>query len=151
MGFLLHNGNSCLVAWRVDSGNEPPVEPADETLFEGRNFAGRAVSAEDDLFAVVVKGIKGVEEFFLALLTFPQELNIVDYQRINSTKLALKAGQISFLDCSNKPVDEIFTTQKLDDLAIKFPLGFETDSLQEMGFSQAGVAVNKKWVVGIAW
>jgi len=44
------------------------------------------------LFAVIIKGIKGVEEFLLTVLTFPQELNVVDYQSINGTKLALKTG-----------------------------------------------------------
>ena len=88
----MHDGNSCLIARRVDSGDQAPVESADKALLEGRNLAGRAVGTEDDLFAVVIKGIKGVKELLLTLLTFAQELDVVDYQHIDGAKLALKAG-----------------------------------------------------------
>ncbi len=70
-----------------------------------------------------------MKKFLLAVFTLPQELNVVDYQYVDSAKLALKAGRISFLDCPYKSVDEIFTTQELDDRVIKPSLGFETDGM----------------------
>jgi len=48
------------VARRVYSGNQPPVESAYKALLKGRNFAGRAVSTEYDLFAAIIKGVKGL-------------------------------------------------------------------------------------------
>src|SRR4030042_5505508 len=80
MGLFLHYGHSCLVARRIDPGNQAPVESANEAFLERWNLAGSAIGAENNLFAVVVKGIKRMEEFLLAIFTFPQELNIVDYQ-----------------------------------------------------------------------
>ena len=109
VGFLLDNRNSCIVARRVDSGNQSPVESADKTLFKRRNLTRRAVGAQDDLFTVIIKGIKGFKEFFLTLLAFAQKLNIVDYQRFDRAKLALKTSQISLLYRSYISVDKFFT------------------------------------------
>ena len=91
-----------------------------------------------------------MEEFLLAVLTFPQELNIVDYQRIDGAKLTLKAGQISFFDSPYKPVDEIFTAQELDNRVIEPSLRLETDGMQKMRLAQSGTSVYKKWIVSVS-
>jgi hypothetical protein len=150
MRFFLHDCNPCLVAWRVNSGDQAPVKSADKALFERGNLGRGAIGTKNDLFAVIIKGIKGVEEFFLALLAFAQELDVVDYQHIDSAELALKAGQVSFFDTPDKSVDKLFTTQELDYRTIEFSLGFKADRLQKMGLAQAGIAVDKKRIVGIS-
>lgn len=101
------------------------------------------------MFAVVIKGVKGVEEFFLALLAFAQELNVVDYEHINGSKLTLKTGQISLLDGPDKSVDEIFTAQEPDYFAVGFLSCLVTDSVQEVSFSQTRITVKKKRIVCI--
>ena len=91
MCLLLHYSSSCLVARRVDSRYKSPTESADEPFFEGRNLAGGTIGTENDLFAVVVQGVKSVEKFFLALLALAEKLHIIDDKRIDSPELALKA------------------------------------------------------------
>lgn len=34
VGFFLHDGDSCFVAWRIDSGDESPFESTDESFFK---------------------------------------------------------------------------------------------------------------------
>ena len=109
MSFFLDNSNPGVVTWGVDSCDQSPVESADKPLLERRYLGGRAICAEDYLLAVIIEGVKGMEEFLLALLAFAQELDVVDYEDINGSKLVLKAGQISLFDCANEPVDEVLT------------------------------------------
>ena len=108
MRLFLHYRDSRLVTRRVYSGYQAPVEPADESLFERRYFAGRAVGAEDDLFAVAVQGVEGVEKFLLALLAFPQKLHVIDNKGIDGAEPALEAGQIALFDCLDKTIHKFF-------------------------------------------
>ncbi len=107
VSFFLDDSNPRIVAWRVDSCDQSPVKSADKSLLKRRYLGRRAVCAEDDLLAVIVEGVKGMEEFLLALLAFAQELDVVNYQSIDGSKLALKAGQISLFDCTDKAVNEV--------------------------------------------
>ncbi len=91
-----------------------------------------------------------MEELFLTLLTFSKKLNIVDNKRIDSAKLALKAGQIPSLDCSDESVDELFTAQKLNYRLINFLPDLVTNSVQKVGLTKARTAVKKKGIVSIA-
>jgi len=106
MRFFLHDGDSRLVTRRVDSGYQAPVEPADESLFERGYFAGGAVGAEDDLFAIAVQRVEGVEKFLLALLAFPQKLHVINNKGIDGAEAALETGQITLFDCLNETVYE---------------------------------------------
>jgi len=107
VGLFLDDCNSRVVAWRVDSCDQSPVKSADKPLLKRRYLGGRAVCAEDDLLSVIVECVKGVEEFLLALLAFSQELDVVNYEGIDGSELALKAGQISLFNCTDKAVDEV--------------------------------------------
>ncbi len=71
-----------------------------------------------------------MEEFLLTLLTLTQELDVIDNERINGAKLALKTSQVSLLDRSYKSIDEIFAIQQLDYRAIESLLSFATDGVQ---------------------
>ena len=99
--------NAGLVARRVNSGDEAPVEPAYKPFFKRWYFAWRAVGAENYLFAVAIKRVERVEKLFLALLAFAEELDIVDYNGIDRAKSALKAGQVALLDCLDEAIDEL--------------------------------------------
>ena len=109
MRLFLHDCDSRFVARRVNSCYQSPVEPADETFFERWYLDGRAVGAEDDLFAAAVEGIKRVEELLLALLCFTQKLHIVNNKSIHRAEPALEAGQVALFDCLYETVYEFLT------------------------------------------
>jgi len=91
-----------------------------------------------------------MEKFLLALFALPEELDIIDDEHVNTAKLSLETEQITFLDCVDESVYEVFTTEQLNDCVGELSPRFAADGLQEMGFSEAGIAIDKKRVVGIA-
>ncbi len=91
-----------------------------------------------------------MEKLLLALLPFTQKLDIIDNQHINRAKLALKANQITLFYCPDEPVDKIFAAEELYHGIIEPASGLEANRLQKMGFTQAGAAINKQWIISIA-
>lgn len=134
---LLDDCDAGLVAGGIDSGDEAPVESADQAIFEGRDLSRWAVAAEDDLFAVVVQCVECVEELLLAMLSLAEELDVVDDEHIYGAELALEAGQVAGLDGPDEAVDELFATEELDYGAVGFRVRIETDGVKEVGLSEA--------------
>jgi len=147
---FLYDCYSCLIAWRVDFCHQTPVESADKPLLQRWYLSGWTVGAEDDLFAVVIKGVKSVKEFLLALLSLAQKLHIVDYKHIYRAKLAVKAGQLPLLYRRDESVHEIFAAEQLNYQLIESLSGFTADRVQQMCFSQPRIAVNKKRIICIS-
>ncbi len=151
MGLLADDCDPRIMAGRVDSGYKAPVEPADKAVFEARDVGWCAVGAEYYLPAIVIEGIEGMEEFLLALLALTEELDVVDDEHIDGAELALKAGEVALLDCADEAVDEIFAAQKLNYHFAVPAFAFFADGVQEVRFAEAGIAVKKERIVGIAW
>ena len=107
VGLFLYDCDSCFIAWRIEACDEAPFESADEAVLKGRQLGGCAVGGEDDLLAVVVERVEGVEEFFLAVLAFAEELDVVDYEHVNGAAVGLKFLQRSFFDCGDEGVYEL--------------------------------------------
>ncbi len=147
VGLFLYYCDSCFVAGRIEACDEAPLEPADEAVLKGRQLGGCAVGGEDDLLAVVVERVEGVEEFFLAVLAFAEELDVVDYEHVNGAAVALKLGEGSFFDCGDEGVYELFAAQEPDEGIGEFFLCFAADGVEEMCFSESDAAVEKQWVV----
>ena len=107
VGLFLYDRDSCFIAGRIEACDETPFEPADEAVLKGGQLGGCAVGGEDDLLAVVVERVEGVEEFFLAVLAFTEKLDVVDYEHVNGAAVGLKFLQRSFFDCGDEGVYEL--------------------------------------------
>ena len=147
VGLFLYDCDSCFVAGRIEAGDEAPFESADEAVLKRGQLGGCTVGGEDDLLAVVVERVEGVEEFFLAVLPLAEELDVVDYEHVNGAAVALKLGEGSFFDCGDEGIYELFATQEADEGIGEFFLCFAADGVEEMCFSESDAAVEKQWVV----
>ena len=107
VGLFLHDRDPCFVAGRIKACDKTPFEPADEAVLKRGYLGGCAVGGEDDLLAVVVERVEGVEEFFLAVLAFAEELDVVDYEHVNGAAVGLELLQGSFFDCGDEGVYEL--------------------------------------------
>lgn len=147
---LFYYRDTCIVTWRVNTSNESPTESANKPFFECRDVGGTAVAAEYYLPAVVVKCVKRVEEFPLALLAVAKELDVVDYESFDVSELVLKAREVALLNGPDKTVDEFLAAQKGNGTTRAVGIQGVTYGVQQVSFSQATVAVDKQGVVGIA-
>ena len=59
-------------------GNQPPLEPGSQSVFEGGELFGRAVGRDDDLLVGVVQRVEGVEELLLDTFLALDELDVID-------------------------------------------------------------------------
>ena len=84
-----------------------------------------------------------MKKFLLALFTFTQKLNIVDYKGINSPELVLEAGQIALFNGPYESIDKLFTAKEPDGGICKFPFRFVADRMLQMCFTQTDIAVQK--------
>src|SRR5690606_36897745 len=60
-----------------------PLEPADKSVFQAFQLAGRSVAGEDDLLAALVQGIEDMEELFLGAILAAQELDVVHEEDVD--------------------------------------------------------------------
>jgi len=130
VGLFLYDGDPCFVTRRIEASDEAPLESAYEAFLKRGQFSGCAIGGEDDLLAVVVECVESVEEFFLAVLALAEKLDIVDYEHINRTAVALKVGKGPFFDCGDECIYKLFATQETDGGAVEFFLCFVAGGVQ---------------------
>ena len=82
-----------------------------------------------------------MKKFFLALLPFVKELDIINDEYIDGAKLVLEIEDIAFFNCSDEPVDKLFATEKLYRRIGIFLSCPVTDRVEQMCFAQTDIAV----------
>ena len=150
MGFFLHDSDSCFVAWRIESGDESPLEPADKSFFKRRQFGRRRIGGEDNLLMIVVERVEGVEEFFLALFSFAKELDVIYDENIGGSELALEIRQGAVLDCAYESVYEFFATVETDGRIWEFGFCFVRNCVEQVCFAESDVSIKEEWIVCVA-
>ena len=131
----------------VDFDDQPLHEPAGEPFFQGVQFLGRPVAGDDDLLVRLFQGFKGMEEFFLGGFLFPQELDIVDEQHIDVPVFVPEGFVGVVLDGADQFVGEGFTGGVEDFHLGEFLVDIVADGVHQVGFPQAGIAVEKQGIV----
>ena len=96
---------------------------------------------------VVVQSVECVEEFFLALFAFAEELNVVNNEDVCCAELALEFGEFSVFDCAYETVDEFFATVETDGDAGGLLFCFVCNGVQHVCFAEADVAIKKQRVI----
>ena len=125
---FLENRDLGLQVRRLDVGDEPPLEPRTQPLFERRNFMRRAVAADHDLFLRVVQRVERVEELGLGAFLAGEELDVVDEQNVDAA-VALTE------------VEHAVVANRVDHL-VHEPLGRDVGELQR---SSDDSARNARW------
>ena len=90
-----------------------------------------------------------MEKLFLAPLTLPQKLNIVDYQNVHGSVLTLEVREFPLFNGTDKAVYEFLAAQKLYGNIRIFIFCLMADRVQHMRFAQSDTAIQEKGVVSI--
>ena len=115
-GFSLENRDFRLEIRRLDVGDQAPLEPRSQPLFERGNLVRRAVAADDDLLLRVVERVERVEELGLRAFLAGEELDVVDQQHVDAA-IALAE------------VEDAVVADRVDHL-VHEPLGRDVGQLQ---------------------
>ena len=118
-----------------------------DPLLQGEHLSGGPVAGDDDLLAVFVKGVEGVEKFLLGGGFSGYKLNVVDEQHVGFAVFFPKAaGGLSGYGF-DELVHEVFAFGA-DDAHMGpqfvYPVG---DGIHEVGFSQTAGTVDKQGIV----
>src|SRR5690554_188575 len=82
IGFPLKNGVAGFIFRHFEVGAQSPSKTGNKAFFNIWHIFWSAVTAQYNLFAVLMKSIKNMEEFFLCFFFAAEELNIVNHQHI---------------------------------------------------------------------
>jgi len=99
---------------------------------------------------VVVEGVEGVEEFFLALFSFPQELDVIDNQNVGGSELALEFGEFAVFDCAYEAIDKFLAAMKTNGGVRELVFCFVRDGMEQMCFSEPDVSIKEERIVCVS-
>src|ERR1043165_4477867 len=134
---------------RFDVGDEAPLKPGMQTLFNFRNVTRGTIRSQDNLFLPIIQGIECVEKLFLSSLLTRDELNVVDEKDID-TAITLTKGVglvVAISDCANQFVHEPFKREIGNPKRRVNSSNRVTDCLNEMSFPKSHTAVKIERVV----
>ncbi len=129
--------------WRLDVGQQAPLEPAAQPIFERHQALGSAVAGDHDLLGRVVQRIEGVEELLLSSFLVLQELDVVDQQHVDVAVAAAEAVLLAVPDHVDEVVGELFRADIPHPHALIQALRIVPDGVQQVGLAEAGVAVDE--------
>ena len=148
IGLFLQDRDLRLEVRRLHVGDQAPLEPRAQALFEPRNLVWRSIAAEDDLLLRVVERVEGVEELVLRAFLAGDELDVVDEQHVDA---AIPLAE----------VEDAVVAHGVDHL-VHEPLGRDVGELQagavlqhvlpdrvhQVGLAETDAAVDEQRVVG---
>src|SRR6185503_18253863 len=135
----------------LDVGNHAPLEAGHEPRFQPRDLGWGSVAHHNDLPATLIERVERVKELLLHGFLSLEEMDVIDEEEIGFAKAAAKIGGGAVLDRGDELVGELLGSDE-GDACLGLPLNnVVTDRLHEVRFAEAGVAVNEKGVVDLAW
>ena len=147
-GLLAQDRESGLQVGGLDVGDQAHLEPAAESVLEGRDGIRRTVGGQHELALALVQRVERVEELLLGLLAPFQELDVVDQQHIDVAVAPFELGAGVRADRVDELVQERLARHVGDPVVGVVLPDVVSDRLQEMGLAQSGVAVDEQRVVG---
>ena len=147
LGLALDDGNARFKIRRLDVGGQAPLKPGAQTLLQGFDLLRGAVRRDDDLAAIVVQRVEGVEKLLLRALLAGQELDVVDQKHV---RLAVALAELLHrcrLDGGDRLVREFFTihVNNVEIRVVLLDLNF--DGVQQVRLAQTRRPVDEQRVV----
>ena len=147
LGLALDDGNAGFKIRRLDVGGQAPLKPGAQTLLQRFDLLRGAVRRDDDLAAIVVQRVEGVEKLLLRALLAGQELDVVDQKHV---RLAVALAELLHrcrLDGGDRLVREFFTIH-VDNVEIRVVLlDLNFDGVQQMRLAQTRRPVDEQRIV----
>src|SRR5207249_4726973 len=137
LGFLAQNGDARLQVRRLDVGDESPLEPGAQAVFQCGDLLGRAVAGDDDLPAGLVQCIEGVKELLLCAFLAGQELDVVDEQHVHAPILRAELQCPVVADGVNQFVGKLLAGDVRYAVKLLAVDDVVPDGLQQVGFAEA--------------
>ena len=147
LGLALDDGNAGFKIRRLDVGGKAPLKPGAQTLLQGFDLLRGAVRRDDDLAAIVVQRVEGVEKLLLRALLAGQELDVVDQKHV---RLAVALAELLHrcrLNGGDRLVREFFTihVNNVEIRVVLLDLNF--DGVQQVRLAQTRRPVDEQRVV----
>ena len=92
-----------------------------------------------------------MEEFFLCLNFFSQELYIIYHKQINVAIFLTESFSGVITNGINQLIGEFFTGNIKNSFGRIVFENLMANGMHQMGFTQANATIHKKWIVGFAW
>ena len=150
LGLRPEDRDAGLEVRRRQVGDEPPLEAAAQPLLEGQDRLGRPVGGQDDLLAVLVDRVEGVEELLLRPLLVGDELDVVDEEEVDPPVAGAEVVDLALLDRGDELVGELLGRGVDDALARELGDDLVADRVHQVGLAEAHAAVQEERVVGVA-
>ena len=64
-GLFFEDGDTCFEVGRLNINAETPLEAGNESVLKALESRWSNIAGENDLFAILIKGVEDVEELFL--------------------------------------------------------------------------------------
>ena len=148
---VFQNGHTGLVVRGLNVRGEALLESGLQTLLQPQHLLGRAVGGEDDLFFLLIQGIKGVEQLLLAGVLAGDELHVVHQKQVHRPILVPEALHVvAVAQIRDELVDEVLAFDVHDPVVgvmFPHPVG---DGVEQVGLAQPRLAVDKQGVIGPA-
>lgn len=144
---LAQNGNAGFDIRRLNIDGQAAFKAGYEAFFEPANLAWRPVGGQDDLLMRIIESIEGMEEDFLQSFFSGEEMHIIDQQDIDTAKVVSEIRQGFVVEGIDIEVAEFLTEEIFDFGAFLILANCLRDRLQQVGFPEAGGAVDEKRVV----
>ena len=132
---------------RLDVGQQTPFKTCFHAVFECVHFFGRPVGGQYDLSACFIECVKCVEKFFLCALFARDKLNIVNQQQVGHAVFIAEGLYVAFLNGSDQFIGKIFAFDINDAEFGVRAANDVADCVQQVGFSQAGLTIDKEGIV----
>ncbi len=132
----------------MNVGDQSPLEPGSEPVFESGQLFGRPVRGDHDLLVRVVQRVEGVEELFLDTFFAFDELDVIDEQYVDVAVTAFEGDFAVITQRVDEVVGEFLGGHVFDAHAREQTLCVVPRGVQQVCFAQSGLAPDEKWVVG---
>ena len=149
--FVFQQGHPEFIVRLLDVGGQALLEPGAQALLQAEHLMGRPVGGKHDLLFLLVQGVEGVEQLFLAGVLAGDELHIVHQKQIHA---AVLVPELLHINAPAEVADElVYKVLALDvedteaGMILSHPVG---DGVEQMSLAQAGLPVDEQGVIGPA-
>ena len=149
LGLFVKDRDARFIVRLLDIRDQSPFEAGAKAFLQRWNFLRRPVGGYDDLLAVSVQLVEGMEEFLLRRGLSRDELYVVDHEHIDGAQpvAQLLAGALG--DGVDQLICEVFGGD-VEQLRVRIvPVNMVADGVHQVRLAQSRAAVEKERIVGV--
>ena len=147
-GLVFDDGPAGLIIRRLHVDDEAALKPGTQAVLQAEHIRRHPVGGQDDLPVVFVEGVEGVEKFLLGGVLAGDELDVVHQKQVGVAVFVAEFEVFTAADGLDKLVGELLAPD-VDDVVFRvLLLDAVGDGVEQVGFAQAALTVEKQGIVG---